>query len=131
MGPSQVLVQVDRFWTELEGPPVNLSAAWQLLDRQAKTVALMKDRLGSKADADLLWWTRSYELQLQDHLQELVLMAPWLMLPLWIMEHPIPEDFLDRDSNEPTGLKARLLRLDGIPLLREVPETARHNLEIK
>ena len=125
MGPSQVLVQIDLFWKELEAPPGNLSAAWQLLNRQAKTVALMKDRLGSEADADLLWWTRSYELQLQDHLQDLVLMAPWLMLPMWIMEHPLPKDFRVLDSTNPTGLQAELLRLDGIPLLREVPKTAR------
>ncbi|MCX6678148.1 MAG: cyclic beta 1-2 glucan synthetase [Methanothrix sp.] len=131
---SQLLAQIDLLWTELEAPPGNLSAAWQLLDGQAKAVALLRDRLGSDADDDLLWWTRSYELQLWDHLQDLVLMAPWFMLPMWIMGHPLPKEFPAHGSTEQEGrrveLQDELLRLDGIPLLREVPETARKLMPI-
>lgn len=134
MGPPQVLVQIDRFWTELQSPPCNLSASWQLLDRQAKAVALMMDCLGSEADDDLLWWIRAYELQLRDHLDDLVLMAPWLMLPMWIMEHPLQDESLAQDSTEQAGrrseLQAELLRLDFIPLLQEVPEMARKMIPI-
>lgn len=134
MGPPQVLLQIDRFWTELQSPPCNLSEAWQLLDRQAKAAALMMDHLDPEADDDLLWWTRAYELQLRDHLDDLVLMAPWLMLPMWIMGHPFHEEFPAQDSTEQVGrrseLQAELLRLDLIPLLREVPQTARKLMPI-
>ncbi len=134
MGPPQMLVQIDRFWTELQSPPRNLSEAWQLLDRQAKAAALMMDRLGSEADDDLLWWTRAYELQLRDHLDDLVLMAPWLMLPMWIMGHPLLEESPAQGSTEQVGrrseLQAELLRFDFVPLLREVPETARKMVPI-
>lgn len=134
MDPPQVLVQIDLFWTELQSPPCNLSASWQLLDRQAKAVALMMDCLGSEADDDLLWWIRAYELQLRDHLDDLVLMAPWLTLPTWIMEHPLQDESLAQDSTEQAGrrseLQSELLRLDFIPLLQEVPEMARKMMPI-
>ncbi len=94
----------------------------------------MMDRLGLEADEDLLEWIRAYELQLRDHSDDLVLMAPWLTLPMWIMEHPIQEKFLAQDSTEQVGskseLQAELLRLDGIPLLREVSEIARKLMPI-
>ena len=134
MRPSQVLDQIDRFLTELQSPPCNLSAAWQLMDRQAKAAALMMDRLVFEADEDLLEWIRAYELQLLDHSDELVLMAPWLKLPMWIMEHPLPEKFLAQDSTEQaeskSELQAELLRLDDIPLLREVSDIARKLMPI-
>jgi len=123
--PSQMLAQIALFCTELEKPPSNLSAAWQLLDRQAKAVSLMADRLGFEADANLLWWTGSYELQLRDHLQDLISMAPWLMLPLWIKEHPLPAQLPAHGSIQSSELQAELLGLDGIPLLRDIPMTAR------
>ncbi|MDD1726987.1 MAG: cyclic beta 1-2 glucan synthetase, partial [Methanothrix sp.] len=55
MQPSEFLVQIDQFRTELLSPPSELSAAWQLLNRQAEAAALMIDRLGPEADGDLLW----------------------------------------------------------------------------
>ncbi|HWQ19322.1 MAG TPA: glucoamylase family protein, partial [Methanotrichaceae archaeon] len=102
-GPQQVLVLIDQFWTELQSPPSNLSQAWQLLDEQAKAAARMLDGLGSDADADLVWWIRAYELQLRDHLDDLVLMAPWLMLPMWIREHPL---ILAQGSTEQSGRRS-------------------------
>src|SRR5690606_3817362 len=56
MQPSEFLVLIDQFWSELLSPPSKLSAVWQLLDRQAGAAALMIDRLGPEADDDLLWW---------------------------------------------------------------------------
>jgi hypothetical protein len=89
----------------------------------------MTDGLVSEADGDLLWWTQAYELQLRDHLDDLALMAPWLMLPIWIMEHPLQDESLAQGSTELVGrsgeLQSELLRLDSIPILKEVPETAR------
>ncbi|MDD4580143.1 MAG: glucoamylase family protein, partial [Methanothrix sp.] len=125
--PSDVIVQIDSFLAQLQSPPCNLSAAWQLLDRLAAAAALMVARLGPDADDDLLWWIRSYEQQLRDHLDDLILLAPWFMLPMWVTGHP--HEFLAQDSIQQIGresdLQAELSRLDLIPLLREVPEIAR------
>ena len=53
---------------------------------------------------------------------------------MWIMEHPLQEDSLAQDSKEQaesrSELEAELLKLDRIPLLREVPETARKLMPI-
>ena len=134
MQPSEFLMLIDQFWSELLSPPSKLSAGWQLLDRQAGATALMIDRLGPEADDDLLWWIRAYEQQLRDHLDDLILMVPWAMLPMWIMEHPLLEESLAQDSTEQaksrSELEAELLRLDCIPLLREVPEMARELMPI-
>ena len=73
-------------------------------------------------------WIQAYEKQIQDHLDDLIQMAPWLMLPLWVMIHPIKEDVLTPDSAEEAKrmdeLHTELLKLDLIPSLREVPEMA-------
>jgi len=124
--PAEFSLQIDLFWTQLQSPPCSLSAAWQLLDRQAAAAASMATRLDPDADDDLLWWVRSYEQQLRDHLEDMILMAPWSMLPMWIAGHA--QEFLAQDSKElakrERELQAELLRLDLIPLLRDVPEIA-------
>ncbi len=134
MQPSEFLMLIDQFWSELLSPPRELSAGWQLLDRQAGAAALMIDRLGLQADDDLLWWIRAYEQQLRDHMDDLMHMVPWAMLPMWILEHPLSEDSLAKDWTEHGGsrseLEAELLRLDFIPLLREVPEMSRKLMPI-
>jgi cyclic beta-1,2-glucan synthetase len=134
MQPSEFLMQIDQFWSELLSPPSKLSAGWQLLNRQVAAAALMIDRLGPEADDDLLWWIRAYEQQLRDHLGDLILMVPWAMLPTWIVEHPLSEESLAQDSMEQaksrSELEAELLRLDRITLLREVPEMARELMPI-
>lgn len=134
MHSSEFLVQIDQFQTELLSPPSKLSEAWQLLNRQAGAAVLIIDRLGLQEDDDLLWWIRAYEQQLRDHLDDLMLMSPWAILPMWILEHPLLEDSLPQDRAEEavsrSELEAELLGLDGIPLLREVPETARKLMPI-
>jgi cellobiose phosphorylase len=53
---------------------------------------------------------------------------------MWIMGHPLHEEFPAQDLTEQVGrrseLQAELLRLDFIPLLREVSETARKLMPI-
>ena len=72
------------------------------------------------------WWARAYERQLRDHLDDLTLMAPWLLLPMRVMVHPLDEEVLIEASAERTGmlsqLQAELLRLDSIPSLGEISE---------
>ena len=126
--PSEVLAQIDRFQTELQPPPCTLTASWMLLDRQARAMAEIIDRMGPEADDQVTGWMKAYETQLRDHLDDLVLTAPWLLLPLWSMMHPPREEVLANGSAEQAGrlseLQAELLRLDCIPALREVPEMA-------
>jgi cyclic beta-1,2-glucan synthetase len=125
--PMQVLDQIRQFKNELLSPPSTLLAAWILLDRQARAVAEIVDSLGPEADDDVLSWIQAYELQVRDHLDDLVQTAPWLMLPLWVMIHPIKENVLTRDRTKEARmdeLHAELLKLDCIPSLLDVPETA-------
>ena len=126
--PMQVLDQIRQFKNELLSPPSTLLAAWMLLDKQARAVAGIIDSLGPEVDDDVLSWIQAYELQIRDHLDDLIQTAPWLMLPLWVMIHPIKEDVLTRDFAEEARrmdeLHTELLKLDSIPSLLEVPEMA-------
>ncbi len=123
---SKIIEQIDRIHTELSSPPSTLSAAWLLLDEQMRNVSGLSDLLGPEVNGEVKWWTQAYERQLKDHLDDLVLMAPWLLLPMWVMVHPLDEDILTEASEERTGLLSQLreemLRLDSIPSLREIPE---------
>jgi cyclic beta-1,2-glucan synthetase len=126
--PSEVLAQIDRFQAELQPSPCTLTASWMLLDQQARAVAEIIDRLGPEVDDQVTWWMKAYETQLRDHLEDLVLTAPWLLLPLRAMTPSPGEEVLTDGSAEQAGrqseLRAELLRLDCIPALREVPEMA-------
>ena len=126
--PQEMLVQIDRLQAELRSPPCTLAAAWMLLDQQARAVSGIIDGLDREVDSQVRWWMQAYERQIRDHLEDMVLMAPWLMLPIWAKTHPASGDFLASGSAEQAGilsdLQAELLRLDCIPSLREVQEMA-------
>lgn len=126
--PMQVLDQIREFKNELLSPPSTLLAAWMLLDKQARAVAGIIDSVGLEKDDNVLSWIQTYEKQIQDHLNDLIQTAPWLMLPIWVMVHPIKESVLNHDSVEEARmtdeLQAELLKLDSIPSLLEVPEMA-------
>ncbi|NTV27706.1 MAG: cyclic beta 1-2 glucan synthetase, partial [Methanothrix sp.] len=126
--PMQVLDQIRQFKIELLSPPTTLLASWMLLDNQARTIAGVVDSLAPEVDGHLKSWIQTYEKQIQDHLDDLIQMAPWLMLPLWVMIHPIKEDVLTSDLGEESRrmdeLRTELLDLDLIPSLLEVPEMA-------
>jgi cyclic beta-1,2-glucan synthetase len=126
--PPEVLVRIDRFKSELRSPPCTLSAAWMLLDQQVRAAAGIIDDLGLEVDNQVRWWIQAYETQLRDHLEDVVLMAPWLMLPIWAKTHPPLGESLICGSAEQAGilsdLQAELLGLDCNPSLREVQEMA-------
>jgi hypothetical protein len=125
---SQILEQIARLLLELSSPPSTLSAAWLLLDQQMRNISGLLDLLSPEVNDEVKWWARAYEGQLRDHLDDLTLMAPWLLLPMRIMVHPLDEEVLIEASAERTGmlsqLQAELLRLDSIPSLGEIPEMA-------
>jgi len=126
--PSQVIAQIDGFWAEMRSPPITLSEIWMLLDKQARAVAGLIDSLDSEVDEQVKWWIQAYERQLRDHLDDLILMAPWLLLPMWAMLHPPMEDILAggsaKKARKLSELQTELLRLENIPSLREVPDIA-------
>ena len=121
----QWIEEIDRLLAELSSPPGTLSAAWLLLDQQMRNISGLLDLLGPKVNDEVLLWAWAYERQLRDHLDDLILMAPWLMLPLWVMVHPLDEEALTEASTERTRmlsqLQAEMLRLDSIPNLGEIP----------
>lgn len=124
----EISIELKRFAGELAASPNSLSSAWLLLDQQARSVSRLIDHLEADVDSEIRWWMNAYEQQIRDHLNDLVAMAPWLMLPLWTMLYPpMDEVVLCRSPEESETLKdlqAELLRLDSVPRLREVPELA-------
>ena len=122
--PSEVLVQIDRFQAELQSPPCTLSAARMLLEQQAKAVERIIDCLDPEADDPVRLWMQAYEMQLRDHLDDLVLTALWLKVQPLAMTHSPMEECLTRGSAEHvvrlSELQAKLLRIDSIPSLKEV-----------
>ena len=131
-GPEQIvsmqlLEEIDRLRSELTSPPGTLSAAWLLLDQQMRNVSGLLDLARPKVNNEVLWWARAYERQLEDQLDDMILMAPWLLLPLWVMIHPLYEDFLTEASTESSRILSQLqkevLLLDGNPCLQEIPAT--------
>ena len=125
--PVHVLDQISQFKRELSSPPSTLLAAWMLLDKQSRAVVGIIDSIVPEIDGNLKSWMQAYEKQIRDHLEDLIQMAPWLMLPLWVMIHPIKEDGLTHDFAERPRmdeLHTELLKLDNIPSLTEVPEMA-------
>jgi cyclic beta-1,2-glucan synthetase len=125
----EVLVQIDRFQAELKSPPCALSAAWMLLDQQAKAAERIINSLGPEAGNPVRLWMQAYETQLRDHLDDLILTAPWLKVPLWAVKHSFIEEGLTRGGSPEnvvrlSELQAKLLRLDSIPSLKEVSEMA-------
>ncbi len=134
----EVLAQIDLFQYELQSPPCTLSAALMLLDRQAKAAQGIIDNLSqdpsSNQDSDnpARQWMQAYEKQLRDHLDDLILTAPWLDVQLLGMIrspiHSPVEEGLAHGSAEHASmlgeLQAELLGLDSIPSLKEIPETA-------
>jgi cellobiose phosphorylase len=125
---SQILEQIDRLQTDLSSPPGTLSEAWLLLDQQMRNVSGLLDLLSPEVNDEVKWWARAYERQIRDHLDDLTLMAPWLLLPMWVMVHPFDDEVLLEASAERTNMLSKLqdelLRLDSIPSLQEIPEMA-------
>jgi cyclic beta-1,2-glucan synthetase len=126
--PMQVQDQIRQFKNELLSPPSTLLAAWMLLDKQARAVTGLIDSLGPELDESVKSWLQAYELQIRDHSDDLMQTAPWLMLPLWVMIHPIKEDVLTpnyaEEARRMDELHTKLLKLDSIPSLLEVPKMA-------
>lgn len=126
--PPQLIIQIDELLTELQSPPTTLSLVWMLLDKQSRSVTHIIDSFDPEVDDEVKWWFSAYAKQLQDHLDDLILMAPWLLLPMWAMLHPPMKDILAQGSAEDARkldvLQSELQKLDNIASLKDIPDIA-------
>ena len=101
--------ELDRLEAELSVVPSTLRAGFDLLQRVSARATGMAGALGEGAGEELIWWTQALERNCRDHLEDLLLLAPWLTLP---------PDSAGRASGN-------LAQLDQAPTLRQVSELDR------
>src|SRR5690606_28526797 len=75
-GATELQRRIERQIAELSQAPTTLSAAHTFLSRLTTAAAELAAAVGS--DGDLTWWAEAYERSCQDHLSDLLHLAPWL-----------------------------------------------------
>jgi hypothetical protein len=73
---------------ELEQAPSSLRAAFALLERVAQQAAQIAAAV-TDAEAELKGWTQTLQRNCQEHLEDLLFLAPWLPLPT--LEEKLPQ----------------------------------------
>ena len=77
--------QLTQFQTYLESDyetrPTTLTAAWLCLDRLATSAEELLASLKAAPEGPATWWARALVRQCRDTLNDLVLLAPWVLLP--------------------------------------------------
>ena len=74
-GRNAALEQLE---AELAQPPSTLRAGFDLLQRATDQAATIAAALGDGAGEELKWWTQTLERNCQEHLEDLLFLAPWL-----------------------------------------------------
>ena len=110
VGENTALRQLD---ARLEKAPTDLRAAFALLEATTREVTALADVLLNKGD-EVKGWAQTLTLNWEQHLQELVFLAPWLALPVPDRSNP------GKDPASVTTLEEKLASLDQSPTLREV-----------
>ncbi|GMU21218.1 MAG: hypothetical protein AMXMBFR13_13110 [Phycisphaerae bacterium] len=114
------LLRLERMREELEQPPRTLAAAHMLLQRVAMAATELVVHLSSGTDEELRWWAAALERQSRDFLDDMVFLAPWILLP------PPTEPMWRRGSKEQVhrlgDLRELLRKLDSVPTLAEAAE---------
>jgi cyclic beta-1,2-glucan synthetase len=100
-----------RLEADLSQAPASLAGAWAVLERSLAQVAELT--AGAAGPPEGLAWLRTLEADCRAHRDEVVWLAPWLLLP------PPP-----RASEVPAEVTARWAELDAVPTLRQVSELA-------
>ena len=77
VGRSSELEQLE---AELAQPPSGLRAGFDLLQRVTHRASALAAAPGDGAGEELKWWTQALERNCQDHLEDLLFLAPWLTL---------------------------------------------------
>jgi len=104
-GENAALAQLD---AELSETPATLSAAFALLNRASDHAARIAVTLAGAGDEPKLW-AQILKRSCDEHLAELLFLAPWLRNAA-------------RSGREPAELAAKFARLDETPTLRDLAE---------
>jgi cellobiose phosphorylase len=72
--------ELSRLDAELSNAPATLGAGFALLQRVTDQATRMAAALGSEAGEELKWWSQALERSCQEHLADLLFLAPWLAL---------------------------------------------------
>jgi cellobiose phosphorylase len=116
--PPGTLARIERMRAELNTVPDTLSGTFTRLQRLAAAAAELAKGLESSPDEELKWWARAFERQCRDHLDDLLLLAPWVLLP-----SSVRQTWRDDAQGQRLGELYDVLRsLDKIPTLREVAQ---------
>lgn len=95
--------ELERLQAELGKAPESLRDGFELLRRADEMADRLITALAPESDQDVKWWTHALKRNCRDHLEDLLFVAPWLIL--------------DSDSLEPINAS-----LDATTTLRQVSE---------
>ena len=98
---------------ELANPPSSLRAGFVLLQRVTVQATRIAVALANKEE-ELAAWAQTLKHNSEEHLEELLFLAPWLALP--VPRHGNPQE---GQSTAQAELEAKLAQLDQTPTLRE------------
>jgi cyclic beta-1,2-glucan synthetase len=80
--PSVQLAQFQMYLeSDYESRPTTLTAAWLCLDRLATSAEEVLASLKAAPEGPATWWARALARQCRDALDDLMLLAPWVLLP--------------------------------------------------
>jgi cyclic beta-1,2-glucan synthetase len=113
---SETLHRLQQFEVELKISDGNLLFIWQLLTRSAAIATETVHEADSIKDEEVWWWTRALERQCQDHLADLLLLAPWIEI-----ESP-PEHGKNLDFESHRHLVELTAILERIPTLKQIAQ---------
>jgi len=114
--------------SELEKEPGNLRAAFALLERAAGQAAGIAASLANKEE-EIKVWSQTLKRNCDEHLEDLLFLAPWLALPIPSRgkpggEIPTPPSLAPKGENSlpapAVTLAEKLAQLDQAPTLQEV-----------
>jgi cellobiose phosphorylase len=72
--------ELEQLEAELAQPPGTLRAGFDLLQRVTHQTATLAAAPGDGAGEEMKWWTQALERNCRDHLEDLLFLAPWLVL---------------------------------------------------
>jgi cellobiose phosphorylase len=73
--------ELEQLEAELARPPSTLRAGFDLLQRVTHRASTIAAAPGDEAGEELKWWTQALERNCREHLEDLLFLAPWLVLP--------------------------------------------------
>ncbi len=118
-----------RLDADLEKAPSNLRAAFALLESATGQATTIAASLANEDDA-LRAWAQTLKRNCEEHLEDVLFLAPWLALPtpgrgsrpeeVPTPAPPVAREEKSRPTSAATTLEEKLAQLDRAPTLREV-----------